>query len=111
VKVEVRTIDELAGEARLDFVKIDVQGHETEVLQGLGAVLDRNPGLKVFFELWPHALARRGFRILDTVQPLHVRGYRLLEMGCDGLASVTASELEGRRWRRFSDTNILAVRD
>jgi FkbM family methyltransferase len=111
VRVEICTMDKLVGDAPLEFVKIDVQGHEAEVLQGLGVVLDRNPRLKVFLELWPHALAARGHGILDTLHPLLVRGYRLLEARRDGLVNVTTSELAGRRWGRFGDTNILAVRD
>jgi len=45
---------------KIDFVKIDVQGHELGALAGMERLLSSNPGLRVFFEFWPVGLQRAG---------------------------------------------------
>jgi FkbM family methyltransferase len=52
--------DEL-GLDRVDLLKIDVQGAELAVLQGLRETMARSrPGLAVMIEAWPYGLARFG---------------------------------------------------
>jgi FkbM family methyltransferase len=54
--VQVGTLDDLVGRlglTRLDFIKIDVEGHETEVLDGAASTLARfRPSLFVEFNAW-----------------------------------------------------------
>ena len=69
VEVPVRTLDEIlveAGAPQLDFVSIDVEGHELDVLDGFDLARWR-PGLIVIEDLLLHlrlhrALSRRGYR-------------------------------------------------
>ncbi|MCF8002798.1 MAG: FkbM family methyltransferase [Chromatiaceae bacterium] len=56
VSVEVQTLDDLvakAGISQVDFVKIDVQGFECQVLRGMRAILQKyHPAIVFEYELW-----------------------------------------------------------
>lgn len=63
----VATMDELLS-GRVDVVKIDVQGYESEVIRGMARTAAANPGIKLVIEFWPAALRERGLtpeRVLD----------------------------------------------
>jgi FkbM family methyltransferase len=61
VEVEVARLDDLipAG-ARVDVVKIDVEGGELAVLHGMERIVAQNPGVVVFAELADEHLRRAG---------------------------------------------------
>lgn len=56
VKVKMQTLDEMAAELQLekvDVVKIDVEGVEPKVFNGMKETIERNPGLRVLLEYSP----------------------------------------------------------
>jgi FkbM family methyltransferase len=62
VPVTVDTLDEsLAGQPRIDVIKIDVEGSELEVLRGGRAILERKRPI-VYFEFLPCFAEPRGIR-------------------------------------------------
>jgi len=65
-----------AGVARVDFIKLDVDGYECEVLAGASGTLrrDRPP---IGLELAPYALAERGASLGRLLAMLADAGYRL----------------------------------
>jgi len=60
LEVLVVRIDDILPLGKIDFVKIDVQGHELGALAGMERLLSSNPGLRIFFEFWPVGLQRAG---------------------------------------------------
>ena len=73
-QVEVRTLDEvLSAEPRVDFIKIDTDGFDFEVLQGAERILRKQQPL-LFFELAPGMVADSQAR-LSSLQAL---GYERL---------------------------------
>lgn len=61
--VQCITLDSFvaASDSRVDFVKIDVQGCETKVLQGMkNTLLEHAATLKMTLEFWPFGLAANG---------------------------------------------------
>jgi FkbM family methyltransferase len=61
ITVEVVALDEaLADVAKVDLVKIDVEGAELDVLAGMTKLIARNPGLAIIAEFGPSHLARVG---------------------------------------------------
>jgi FkbM family methyltransferase len=59
VEVPTITVDKaLSGEARVDVVKIDVEGAEPRVLAGMQTVIKRNPHLRILMEFAPVHLKR-----------------------------------------------------
>lgn len=76
----VRTVDEIIGDGPLDAIKIDVEGAEWDVWQGMEKVLARGRPMMVFLEFNKHRLAdpdalldsiaRHGFS-LAWIHPKH----------------------------------------
>lgn len=76
----VRTVDEIVGDGPLDAIKIDVEGAEWDVWQGMEKVLARGRPMMVFLEFNKHRLAdpdalldsiiRHGFS-LAWIHPRH----------------------------------------
>jgi len=55
-KVKMVTLDELAKRMnlpRVDVIKIDVEGHEPQVLKGMQGIIKANPDLKIILEYSP----------------------------------------------------------
>lgn len=62
----VTPLDDLVA-GRIDLVKIDVQGFETDVLAGMSKAIRNNPNMKLVLEFWPSALEERNLRPLDVL--------------------------------------------
>jgi hypothetical protein len=61
ISVQVTQLDDvIAKGARLDVVKIDVEGAELDVLAGMGRILSENPDIALVAEYGPSHLARIG---------------------------------------------------
>ena len=79
-QVPVTTVDAFVAARRLQnitFIKIDVQGYEPAVCEGMKDTLDRFRGLSVCFEYSPPALRELGFEPRTLLQFFLVRGYQL----------------------------------
>lgn len=50
------TIDHLIGDGRVDFIKIDIDGGELQVLKGVKKTFDNNPQLQMMIEYAPMCL-------------------------------------------------------
>jgi FkbM family methyltransferase len=69
--VAVRSLDDALAGRRVDFIKMDIQGWEVDALRGATALVDANPGLRIYFEFWPHGLRRAGTGIPQLDETLH----------------------------------------
>jgi FkbM family methyltransferase len=93
VEVPVRTLDEILSEAgapAIDFLSIDVEGHELDVLDGFDLVRWR-PRLILIEDLLLHLrlhryLTRRGYRWLRRtgINNWYVAGEKSPKLGLDG---------------------------
>ena len=98
--VEVRGVpvdDLLDGMHRVDVIKIDVEGAENRVVQGLSRTLAANPGVTVMFEWSPGQMAMLDDDPRDLIDAFTGAGFRfrLIE---DGLAPITPSALLQREY-------------
>ncbi|MBI2133053.1 FkbM family methyltransferase [Candidatus Woesearchaeota archaeon] len=59
VEVDCVVIDEFVRE-KVDFVKIDVQGAEGAVVEGMSKTISGNHGIRLFIEFWPRGLFNFG---------------------------------------------------
>src|SRR5262249_44044336 len=110
IEVDLARLDDALPERRVDFIKMDVQGHELPAFRGMERVLADNPGVEVYFEFWPHGLAAAGSPPDALLEHLRARGFRLFRPAGDRLESVGGwdalrPQLPGKRF-----TNLLASR-
>ncbi|MDP2948665.1 MAG: FkbM family methyltransferase [Chloroflexota bacterium] len=60
IMCEAVALDECLGGSKVDVVKIDVEGAEMAVLQGMQRIVSENPGVKIFCEFVPQSLVAAG---------------------------------------------------
>ena len=60
---------------RIDFIKIDVQGHEYSVLKGASRLLKENPRIVCLLEIWPYGLTRAGVKSSDLMRFISGLGF------------------------------------
>ncbi len=77
MQVQVAPLDELVQEKQIDFVKIDVEGGEIDVLRGMSKILQFNPGLRLIVEWNPSALKRAGHEAEELPNLLHKIGFHI----------------------------------
>lgn len=109
VEVDVAAFDSLFPGVHPDFVKIDVQGWELNVLRGMEATLRGSEAL-VFLEFWPDGLRRAGSEPAELFA--FVRGLGMDFYACDDWRLLTepmflalASDVSGMNY-----VNLLASR-
>jgi FkbM family methyltransferase len=90
VTVEVAVFDSLFPGVRPDFIKVDVQGWELNVLRGMERTLsDADP--VIFLEFWPEGLRRAGSRPEEMFSMVRELGFRLYS--CEGWAELDEPDL------------------
>jgi FkbM family methyltransferase len=110
VEAEVVALDEFIPDLAVDFIKIDVQGWELEVLRGMRAVLQANRAVRVYFEFSPQNYLRAGSSYAEVIAFLRGLGFRIIgpeddtELS-DAAIAALARSLPGKRY-----TNLIAAR-
>lgn len=121
VDVPVRPIDVLLARrpGSADVIKIDTQGSEVAVLQGMQATLDRNPTARIVLEFWPFGLERCGTSVealldLLTRRPVVMWLQRadgsMQRTGPEALLALSRSEFAPHT-ERHGDVAVIAVHD
>ncbi len=110
VSVKVSTLDSLVQSAPVDFIKIDVQGWEFEVVKGMANLWANNPDLCIYFEFWPFGLRRAASEPLELLEHMEEHSFRLYEPHGDRWTRM--SDLTGfcARFKGFQSANLIAVR-
>jgi len=111
IETEVVALDQFLPSLCPDFIKIDVQGWEFEVLKGLRGLLLSNPATGIYFELWPSGLHRANCSVEVVAHWLRDMGFRLYnphsKQPLDDAALVSlTSKLTG-----LKHTDLLAARN
>ena len=108
IDVKVRRLDELFNaELEIDLVKIDVEGAETEVLEGMSNLLARSPDLALIVEFGPEHLTRSG---QSTREWLHLFEEHGLEGFSIGEPDGRCSYASVRDLETSASTNLVFVR-
>ena len=82
ITVPMITIDQflVRNPGRVSFVKIDVQGFELAVCQGMSRTIEMNQDMTIVLEYAPFALRALGFDPLQLVDFLVGRGFQIYEL-------------------------------
>ena len=80
VEVETTSLDEyFAGnDTRIDVVKLDAEGAEPEILEGMQQLLARNPDVVLFVEIYPRAMEALGHSPEAFLERLRQLGFALV---------------------------------
>lgn len=98
VVVPVLPADELFPREVFHVVKIDVQGFEDLVLEGMQGVIRRSPNIKILIEFFPGAISDRGRSPMNTLQSYQRMGFsiealvgsKVLPLSLDGILNTCA---------------------
>jgi len=111
VAVPVKRLDDVIGGAAVDVIKIDVQGWECDVLEGMSGTLARHAAsIKVYFEFWPRGIREAGRNPMDAVAMLRRAGCSLYRRGSEAPLSDAELEQFCRNAGRLTSLNLLAYR-
>jgi FkbM family methyltransferase len=103
VESEARRLNGVLGpDFVCDLVKIDVEGHEAEVLRGMAGIIASSPAVKILFEkLWPAAGSEATLHAFFAEQ-----GFELYAVHFDASLSRLAGEQALHDWSGY----VLAAR-
>lgn len=105
----IRLDDYFSPGTRVDFVKIDVQGHELNVLKGAERVLRENREIKLLVEFWPYGLAQAGVEPAEFLDYLISSGLSYRTVGSTGGEHLTAEQAEGFTKDRYWNLMVARV--
>ena len=113
VDVQVARLDDFMREhgGEIDLVKMDVQGAEAKVLQGMTELMDRNRSITLVVELSPWMLRDIGDDPLELLEDLAARGFALSTMDeSSGVLSPGSPHEVLQRCADGSYLNVMAQR-
>jgi FkbM family methyltransferase len=118
ITVEVTSLDDYFKntDCKVDIVKMDVQGLEMEVLEGMTNTINRNDNLKIITEFWPMGLRNSGSSPTGFLNKLIEYGFGLYQIGqsvepinvnyllriCSDIKFTTLLCKKGEHYARFS---------
>jgi FkbM family methyltransferase len=110
IEVEVARLDEVLPVRTVDFIKLDVQGHELSALTGMQQLLASSPEVRVLFEFWPAGLRAANASPELLFKFFHDRDFLIhaLEGGRPRQLDAPATLVEKLGAKRY--TNLLASR-
>lgn len=77
-------VERQAGDFPVRFIKVDVQGYEPAVCQGMQRTLDKNPGAALALEYSPIAMRELGFHPEELMSRLRAMNYQAHLLKKDG---------------------------
>jgi len=85
VEVKTTTIDEFCkkNELKINFLKLDIQGSEPKVLEGMKQTITKSPEIKIVTEFYPSAIRDTGSSPEDYLSNLEKYGFKICEIGND----------------------------
>jgi len=83
ILVEVISLDEFFKDKdyTIDVIKMDVEGSEMKVLQGMTNLINKNDNLKIITEFWPIGLRKSGSSPTEFLNKLKEYGFTLYQIG------------------------------
>ncbi len=105
VRIRVERLDDVLAELgveHVDFIKLDVEGGEKELLKGAELLLGRKPRPVILAEVQDVRTAPWGYAAREIIQRLHSKGFRWYAPDKDGSLQAVDANLE------FYDGNFVA---
>ena len=83
ITIEVTSLDDYFKNTdyKIDVIKVDVQGSEMEVLEGMTNTINQNDNVKIITEFWPTGLQNSGSSPTGFLNKLIECGFALYQIG------------------------------
>ncbi len=81
VEVETVVLDDFLRDEKIDVIKIDVEGFEPAVLEGMKNIIKNNKDIMIITEFYPNAIKRAGYSPEKYKNDLIDLGFKLTEFG------------------------------
>jgi FkbM family methyltransferase len=109
VRIDIIALDDyFKPGARVDLIKLDVQGYELHALRGANRVLFDNPAIKLLVELWPYGLRQAATPWPDLIAALEEKRMFIRQVSPKGLTPFRQELVrESADWY----TNLFASRE
>lgn len=105
IEVKVLTLDRfLIGKKMPDFIRMDVEGYEYNIIKGMKNMLKSKTPLKLFVELHPHIMEKS--QTIYVLKKLMTNGFRTTKV----IRSVTVSEMKVMVKSQY-DYSHLSIKD
>ena len=72
------------NEERIDLIRIDAEGAEPLVFDGMRRILERNPHISILIELFPERIRRSGLDPAEFLKSIAEMGFRIQTVGPKG---------------------------
>ena len=110
IEVEVARLDEMVPVQTVDFIKLDVQGHELAALNGMQHLLASSPDLRVLFEFWPAGLRAANASPESLFKFFHDRDFVIYELEGGQPRQLDTPTALAEKLGAKGYTNLLAAR-
>ena len=109
--VEKTSIDDFVkGRFKVDFIKMDIQGFETDAIKGMKQTIAENPNLIIFTEFWPHGLKSAGSSALELYDAFTQSGFTISKVYQQTVSPLSREEVSKMKVEYFTDVNVLLRR-
>ena len=113
VEVDTIVLDEFFSdfEHEINFVKIDTEGHDAKVLQGMQKIIQKNQNIKIMTEFVPEFLERSDSNSENYIELLTKNNMQLHFVDKGKLVETDLNDLESRlRDKRVIGLNLICFR-
>ncbi|MCV0411906.1 FkbM family methyltransferase [Nitrosarchaeum sp.] len=116
IEVESISIDEYLQDKdiKVDFIKMDIQGSEPLVIEGMRKTIEKNKNLKLMMEWWPDAIKKYNIKPDKHLQELVSLGFNIFEID-DNKGTITKTDVNSLMKKypneELVDVNLLLKRD
>ena len=114
IEVETIVLDEFFNtlDEKIDFVKIDTEGHDAKVLEGMQNIIQRNQDIKIMTEFVPEFLERSDSNSENYIQLLKRNKMKLHFVDKGKLVETNLEDLELRfKNKQIIGLNLICFRD
>ncbi len=95
VDVDIVRLDDFFAEKDLDFIRMDVEGYELEILKGAEKLLERkNPPKHFFIEVHSELLHKKDSSAKEIVENLRRHGYEVIKSYYRGSSKIQVADTE-----------------
>ena len=70
-------LDSVLADKKIEVIKMDVQGAEYLVLQGMKETINKNSNLYLLTEFWPYAIKKSGHSPEKFIEQLRKMGFEI----------------------------------